>query len=109
MLTRVPLLSRVQRFELAQKLSAESDTIAETLELWLLWWRDVIFAANTCPDLIVNVDMRNLLQKYAAKISPLAAMRMIRAILHTLEALRQNVNTRVALEVLMLDVPSFKA
>jgi hypothetical protein len=34
---------------------------------------------------------------------------MVRAILQTMEALDQNVNTRMALEVLMLDTPSLKA
>jgi DNA polymerase III subunit delta' len=108
-LTRVPGLSKVQRFDIAQKLSAESDKIKSALELWLLWWRDLIFAANNCSELIVNVDMRNLLQKHATKISPTESMRMIRAILRTLEALDQNVNARMALEVLMLDVPMLKA
>ncbi len=107
-LARVPTLSRVQRFEIAQKLSAENDTIKSTLELWLLWWRDLIFAANNCPELIVNVDMRNLLQRHAAKISSTESLRMIHAILRTLAALEQNVNTRVALEVLMLDAPVLK-
>jgi DNA polymerase-3 subunit delta' len=78
------------------------------LELWLLWWRDLIFAANNCPDLVVNVDMRALLQKQAAKISPVESLRVIHTILRTLEALDQNVNARMALEVLMLDVPILK-
>jgi len=108
-LTRVPLLGRVQRFDLAQKLSAESDKIKGALELWLLWWRDLVFAANNCPDLVVNVDMRNLLQKHAARISQAESLRMIRNILRTLEALDQNVNARMALEVLMLDVPTLKS
>ncbi len=107
-LTRLPSLGRVQRFELAQKLSTEGDKIQSILELWLLWWRDLIFAANNCPDLVVNVDMRTLLQKQAAKISPTESTRMIRNILRTLEALDQNVNARMALEVLMLDVPVLK-
>jgi DNA polymerase III subunit delta' len=107
-LTRLPSLGRVQRFELAQKLSTEGDKIQSMLELWLLWWRDLIFAANGCSDLIVNVDMRALLQKHAAKISSTESQRMIRNILHTLEVLAQNVNARMALEVLMLDVPTLK-
>jgi DNA polymerase-3 subunit delta' len=108
-LARVPALSRVQRFDLAQKLSAESDKIKGILELWLLWWRDLIFAANDCQDLVVNVDMRSLLQKQATKISSTDALRMIHDILKTLESLDQNVNARVALEVLMLDVPTLKS
>lgn len=107
-LTRVPTLSVVQRFDIAQKLSAEGDKIKGMLELWLLWWRDLIFAANNCPDLVVNVDMRPLLQKQAAKIGPVESTRVIRAILRTLTSLDQNVNTRMALEVLMLDMPTLK-
>lgn len=108
MLTRLPSLGRVQRFELAQKLSTEGDKIHSMLELWLLWWRDLIFAAHNCSELIVNVDMRTLLQKHAAKISPNESQHMIRKILQTLEALEQNVNARMALEVLMFDVPTLK-
>jgi DNA polymerase III subunit delta' len=107
-LTRVPSLSTVQRFDIAQKLSTEGDKIKGMLELWVLWWRDLIFAANNCPDLVVNVDMRPLLQKQAAKISSLESTRVIRTIQRTLEALDQNVNARMALEVLMLDVPTLK-
>lgn len=107
-LIRVPSLNKVQRFDIAQKLSTESDKIKGVLELWLLWWRDLVFAANDCPELVVNVDMRSLLQKQAAKISPVESTRMIRTILRTLEALDQNVNARMALEVLMLDVPTLK-
>ncbi len=35
-------------------------------------------------------------------------MRMIRLILRTIEALDQNVNARMALEVLLLDTPALK-
>lgn len=107
-LTRVPALNRVQRFDIAQKLSSEGDKIKSVLELWLLWWRDLIFAANNCPELVVNVDMRPLLQKQATRISTTESTRMIRQILRTLEALEQNVNARMALEVLMLDTPVLK-
>jgi hypothetical protein len=34
---------------------------------------------------------------------------MVRAILQTMESIAQNVSPRVALEVLMLDVPTIKA
>jgi DNA polymerase-3 subunit delta' len=107
-LARVPALDRVQRFDIAQKLSADGDTMKSALELWLLWWRDLLFTANNCPDLVVNVDMRTLLQKQAARITPSESLRMIRSILRTLEALDQNVNARMALEVLMLEVPILK-
>jgi DNA polymerase-3 subunit delta' len=108
LLTKLPSLSRVQRFEVAQQLSADAEKVRAILELWLLWWRDIVLVANACLNLTVNVDMRGLLKTQAAKIGTLEAERMVRAILQTMESLDQNVNARLALEVLMLDVPTIK-
>jgi DNA polymerase-3 subunit delta' len=107
-LAKLPAAGKVQRFEVAQRLSADSDKVRGILELWLLWWRDMLLAANNCLDLIVNVDMRGLIQKQAAKIGAAESQRMVRSILGTMEALEQNVNARIALEVLMLDLPTVR-
>ncbi len=108
LLTKLPSAGRVQRFDLVQRISSDSEKVHSLLELWLLWWRDIVLAANACLDLTVNVDMRPLLKTQAAKFGTAEAERMIRAILQTMEAIEQNVNPRVALEVLMLDVPTMK-
>ncbi len=100
--------SKVQRFESVQRLGNDGEKIRALLELWLLWWRDVVLAANGCLDLTVNVDLRDLLQKQAAQLGSAGAERMVRAVLQTQESLEQNVNARVALEVLMLDMPTLK-
>ncbi len=107
-LARLPAASRVERFEAAKLLSADSDKVRSVLELWLLWWRDMVLASHNSLDLTVNVDMRSLLQKQAAKFGSSEAQRMVHAILRTMEMLEQNVNARVALEVLMLDLPAAK-
>ena len=107
-LTKLPTLNRASRFDIAQRLSADGDKLRGILELWLLWWRDMVLAANNSLDLVVNVDMSNLLQKQAAKVGPTESQRMMRAILGTMEALDQNVNARTALEVLMLDLPTIR-
>ncbi|HLJ36434.1 MAG TPA: DNA polymerase III subunit delta' [Ktedonobacteraceae bacterium] len=104
-LSKLPTTSKVQRFDIAQRLSADTEKARAMLELWLLWWRDMVLAANTCLDLTVNVDMRDMLKQQAAKVGTSEAERMVRAILGTMEALDQNVNPRAALEVLMLDLP----
>ena len=104
-LAKLSTAGKVQRFDVAQRLSAESDKLHGILELWLLWWRDMVLAANNCLDLIVNVDMQGVIQNQAAKVGAAESQRMVRAILGTMEALDQNVNARVALEVLMLDLP----
>ena len=107
-LTKLPMLNRASRFDIAQRLSADGDKLRGILELWLLWWRDMVLAANNSLDLVVNVDMSNLLQKQAAKVGPAESQRMMHAILGTMEALDQNVNARTALEVLMLDLPTLR-
>ncbi|QBD81937.1 DNA polymerase III subunit delta' [Ktedonosporobacter rubrisoli] len=108
LLAKLPAATKVQRFDIAQRLSTDSEKARELLELWLLWWRDVVLAANNCLDLTVNVDMRDLLKTQADKLGTLEAERMVRAILQAQETLEQNVSARLALEVLMLDVPSLK-
>jgi len=104
-LAKLSTAGKVQRFEVAQRLSVDGDKLHGILELWLLWWRDMVLAANNCLDLIVNVDMQCIIQNQAAKVGAIESQRMVRAILGTMEALDQNVNARVALEVLMLDLP----
>ncbi len=107
-LAKLSTAGKVQRFDVAQRLSADSDKLHGILELWLLWWRDMVLAANNCLDLIVNVDMQSIIQHQAAKVGAAESQRMVRAILGTMEALDQNVNARVALEVLMLDLPTVR-
>jgi DNA polymerase-3 subunit delta' len=105
LLTRLPSCGRPERFALAQRLGSDPEQLRALLELWLLWWRDLLLVANGSPDLIVNIDLRQRLQLQAAALGPEVARCMIYAILRTLEALDQHVNARAALEVLMLDLP----
>ena len=108
LLTGLPTVSRVQRFEVAQRLASDGEKVRASLELWLLWWRDLLLTANDSLDLTVNVDMRYLLQRQAPQVGTSGAEQMVRAILRTMEALDQNVNARAALEVLMLDLPTVR-
>ena len=105
MLEQLLPANRVERFAAALHLSEDADKLPAILELWLLWWRDIVLAAHNSLDLVVNVDMRGTIAKQAAQVGPTEAERVVRAILRTMEALEQNVNARVALEVLMLDMP----
>ena len=108
LLAKLPTINKVQRFELAQRISTDAEKVQASLDLWLLWWRDMILAANNCLDLTINVDMRDVLKAQAVKIGASESERLVRAILQTRESIAQNVNVRVALEVLMLDVPTVK-
>jgi DNA polymerase-3 subunit delta' len=109
LLTKALVATRVQRFEIIQRLGTDAEKLRGLLELWLLWWRDMLLAANGCLDLTVNVDMRDQIKTQARKLGSSQAERMVRTILQTQETLDQNVNARLALEVLMLDMPTLKA
>lgn len=109
LLAKLPASNKVERFNFVQHVGTDSEKVQSLLELSLLWWRDLLLTANDCLDLTVNVDMRALLKTQAAKIGVSEAERMVKRILQTREAIEQNVNTRVALEVLMLDMPTIKA
>ncbi len=109
LLTKVLTATTVGRFDIVQRIGTDAEEVRALLELWLLWWRDIVLAANNCLDLTVNVDMRDLLKAQAAASGSGQAERMVRAILQTREAIERNVNVRTALEVLMLDLPHSKA
>jgi DNA polymerase III subunit delta' len=108
LLTKTLTAPKVQRFDIVQQLGTDGEKIRSLLELWLLWWRDLVLAANDCLDLTVNVDRRDLLKAQAAKIGSSEAQRMMRTLLQAQETLDQNVNARLTLEVLMLDMPTLK-
>src|SRR2546423_8374357 len=84
-LAKLPMVRKVQRFEIAQRISYDRAKARAILELWLFWWRDMLLAANKCLDLTVNVDMRNILKQQASRVGTVEAERMVRAILSTIE------------------------
>jgi DNA polymerase III subunit delta' len=84
---------------------AERESVHAVLDLWNTWWRDLLLAKAGCQNMMVNADRAEALQKEAHRYS----LAQIRAFLESLRAagqqLRQNVNPRLALEVLVLAVP----
>ena len=99
--------SRVTRLAFAQKLTAaRSQTRLFTLlALWTSWWRDVMLAQSGCLEQCANVDLLDTLAQTAADFRPID----VQAYLHTLSRiegyLRHTVNTGLALDVLLLQMP----
>lgn len=90
---------------LANQFSQNRSAVYEELDLWLDYWRDLMLVKLDCGDIISNVDRLDTLTGIAEGY-PLA---QIKAFIDGIRAagrqLRQNVNPRLALEVLMLDMP----
>ncbi len=100
---------RTERFQYAEKMTHRNAEVAlmETLELWLGWWRDVMLVAGgtegSMP--ITNIDRESRIRTAADRYGLATAGAAVRAIQETLGHLSRNANARLAVEVLMLDMP----
>ncbi len=98
---------RVERLRFAGELAAQRDNqrTFSLIEVWTSWWRDVLLTQSACDDACNNIDQRERLAQDARMIEPGA----VHEYLHTLRRiegyLRHTVNTRLALDVLMLKLP----
>jgi DNA polymerase-3 subunit delta' len=92
--------------QLAARFSQNRGAVYETLELWLDYWRDLMLVKLDSEETIANVDRKQELREMADDYQPRQIKDFIESIRRTEEQLRQNANTRLALEVLMLDIPS---
>jgi len=98
---------RVGRFAYAQSMSQQSaESILETLELWIGWWRDLLLLTSHSPVALTNVDRTPELREAAAQWDIAAAKATLLALRSTMEQISSNANTRLALEILLLDLPS---
>jgi DNA polymerase-3 subunit delta' len=99
-----------QRFayaqELASQFSQDRKAGAEITEIWVDWWCDLMLVKGGCPEAIINVDFKTVLEEQASGLS-LSQIKEFLANLGLLqEAISKNVNPRLALEWLMLNLPS---
>ncbi len=97
---------RIDRLAYAEQLSRKESLVQETLQLWLGWWRDALLVKAGPVEAIVNLDQAALLRKAATRYSLGQIVETIQLIRATQERLEQNVNQRLALEVLMLRLPT---
>ena len=103
---------RTARFKLAEKLAHQKGgtRAREVLLLWLGWWRDVMLAAggdeSTLP--VTNIDRLSTIRTAAARHGLDAAAGAVRSIQTALQQLDRNANQRLALEVLLLNLPGLR-
>ena len=98
-----------ERFAYAARLAAQfgqnKGTVYEVLDLWLDYWHDLMLVKIGCHDMITNIDRRDRLVEQARGYRLDRIKSFIKSIQSAREQLHQNVNARLALEVLMLDIP----
>jgi DNA polymerase III subunit delta' len=99
--------TRVERMAYADKLARDGslDRIQDTLDLWLGFWRDVLLVSAGATVPLSNPDREADIRRLAQAVSPALAGQVIAALRQTGTLLEKNVNTRLALEVALLDWP----
>ncbi|HEV2461407.1 MAG TPA: DNA polymerase III subunit delta' [Ktedonobacterales bacterium] len=98
--------TRDQRIRTAGVLAGDGDAARRTVELWLLWWRDVTLAASGSAHLVTQGQARREAERIGRALGLMRAYAFLRALLNAQVALDQNANPRLTLEVLMLDLPT---
>jgi DNA polymerase-3 subunit delta' len=78
------------------------DDLPDIIRLWQAWWRDVLLVRSGCEELVANVDYLDALRQWAARGSPHSAAVALRDAETALTRLEQNVNPRLAVEVMLL-------
>jgi DNA polymerase-3 subunit delta' len=96
---------RIERMRLAQQLSQSPEELPGILELWQNWWRDLLLAKSGNAQSITNVDREQTVLHEAQRYAMSEIYACLRAIERTAEQIEQNVNPRLALEVLLLSLP----
>ena len=91
--------------ELATLYGRDPEAARGALEMWQSWWRDLLLTRLGLARMVVNVDQGERLEAEALRHSVETLGRMVMAIQDTISMLAQNVNARLALEVLMLRLP----
>ncbi len=96
--------NRVGRFAYAET-AAHSTDPRTLLDVWQSWWRDVMLLAEDSRVPPVHADRLEQLQEVAHKVDPQAARRALTAVRTTLRLLDRSINARLAIEVMLLDMP----
>jgi DNA polymerase-3 subunit delta' len=104
-----PDMTVAERMRLAERLSDEfkrgRETVFALLEDWLGWWRDVLLVGAGAQDGVINADLLTELREAAERHTREDVLRFVQAMMAAREYLHANVQSKIALEALLLDAP----
>jgi DNA polymerase-3 subunit delta' len=105
-LVRLASTGRDERLRQSGALAPDVASAQQTVELWTLWWRDVVLAASGATHLATSGEARSEAERQGRALGMERAYPFLQALLAAQAALEQNANPRLTLDVLMLDLPS---
>jgi DNA polymerase-3 subunit delta' len=92
--------------DLAFLFSRDREAVRQVFYLWLRWWRDLLLIKEGAEEYVHNEDRITELRLQASRLATAQVVEFIKRLVETLEALERNASARLALEVMMLDLPA---
>ncbi len=83
---------------------ATRESLNQTTSIIRSWLRDVLMISSGTPELIVNIDQREVLERAAQNVTPAGIMSALREAYKTDETLSYNVSPETCLDVLLFSI-----
>ena len=96
----------VERFDYAKAFEKDKSNAIFALETWLSIWRDILFNKINPGNEVTNLDFEEKIQHTSDALEQLTANQVINKLRHTLSLVEQNINLKLGMEVLVMDLPS---
>jgi DNA polymerase-3 subunit delta' len=103
--SRLLQAGRIERFAYAETLVKDKDSLRDALRVWLSFWRDVMLLAGGASAPLANPDRAAEIERLAGRFDLGTSHRFVSALERTFDLLDRNANPRLAIEVLLLDLP----
>ena len=97
--------SRAERFAFARESVEHPDDLRSQLQVWLTLWRDVLITAAGISSSLTNLDHFSRIRQLAGEVGLHNAQVYVNDLEDTMERIDHNVNSRLAMEVLLMDYP----
>jgi len=91
---------------LGARYSREPQVVRSNLDVWGAWWRDVLLTAAGRDDLASESERLDTLRSHAAQYGVAGAVRALRAVEDARKHLDEHASPTLALEVMLLELPS---
>ena len=98
----------VERFGRAEALAKDKDRLRSMLFFWLSFWRDIMLKNAGSSSPITNLDWAEAVEYAAEHLSPRSVTQLVGSIERSISLLDRNVNQRLVLENILLDLPRLK-
>lgn len=96
---------RAERITLAGDLAKDKENLPELLQSWTGWWRDILLIQNGQESRATNLDYADVLRDQAGRFTLSQVEEILKSLRATARYVEQNVNARLAAEVLLLNFP----